>query len=747
MNANGRRYAAGILAASILVTIFSGLAPLGSRAQAQDLGVRPITSSNFIQAAPRGFGDRNNSWAQSMVWWRNNLYVGTSRQSLCTSLYSIWQFVNVLIDKPFADQWFPYPPNDPDLLCAPDPDGLQPFAIQAEIWRWTPGTGTWSRVFQSPADLPNPGPGSAKFVPLDPANPLLPVGPTLPYEIAIRGMTPYKEANGTEALYAFGINGTVMSDREQLPPPRILRSTDGNTFAPVPQTPGTFLGDLPFNADHSSFRSPVSYGGKLFVLSGPIFGQGSLIGSADPARGDNAWFLAAPPQLQFYELAVFNGWLYLGSFDPNGGYSVLKTRAEGTPPYTFITVVPGGAYLQVRPSKSVVSMHEYLGRLYVGTATYTEIIRINPDDTWDLVVGSPRQVPLPGGGSEWKYPLSGLDAGFGHTLNDHAWQMDDPYRYLYVGTYNASIGSKNDPVNGPKLLHNMGAHLYRTRDGWYYSPITTDGFSNLGDPHGGRFDYGIRTMATTPHGIFLGTANDYYGLMILRANTRGSNAPDSTGRLEIEPTIEGSALLSWLKAPGNKQYQIWRAEIHPILVRDDLNFEAWNGATGNKIPDTYIGPYLKIGESTDPFFIDSTVQPGKRYMYYVVVEDKKGRVSDPSNLVAFPLLTPPVTFAKLLLEVDRLDERQRFQDPAIRLTRVRQVIVDAQTLALECQIDDAIATLTQLQDEDSVLVSDVRQPEAIDLEILVAKLVRRLELFDLLPQDVDSDEFCTAPQP
>jgi hypothetical protein len=56
----------------------------------------------------------------------------------------------------------------------------------------------------------------------------------------------------------------------------------------------------------------------------------------------------------------------------------------------------------------------------VGTATQTEIIRINPDDTWDLVVGPPRAMPLLNGGVEWKYPLSGLNAGFGHTLNDHA---------------------------------------------------------------------------------------------------------------------------------------------------------------------------------------------------------------------------------------------------------------------------------------------------------------------------------------
>ena len=265
-----------------------------------------------------------------------------------------------------------------------------------------------------------------------------------------------------------------MWDKSKLPPPRILRSTDGVNFLPVPQTPGTFLGDLPFTDDHSSFRAPVSFGGKLFVLSGPIFGQGSLIGSSNPAGGDDAWFLATPPALQFYETAVFNGWLYLGTYDPFGaGYAVVKTRAEGPPPYQLVTVVPGGAFLTDRPSKSVVSMHEYRGRLYVGTATKTELIRINPDDTWDLVVGPPRLVPSLTAadparrGVEWKYPVSGLDAGFGHSLNDHAWQMDDFYKYLYVGTYNAAIGSINDPLYGPLLLHNMGAHLYRTRDDWY----------------------------------------------------------------------------------------------------------------------------------------------------------------------------------------------------------------------------------------------------------------------------------------
>lgn len=720
MNTRWRRRVA--LVASGLIVAGFAVAP---RAHARAKRNRYLTAEDFQQAAPRGLGDRDNSWAQSMVWWHNHLYVGTGRQASCSALFSIWEFVSILVSREFADFWFTYPPHDPDLSCALDGADL---SLQAEIWRWSPDSDTWQRVFQSPLDLDNPGPGP----PFPPRS-----GKKLPYEITIRGLSPHTDPDGTEALYAFGVNSTVMWDRSKLPPPRILRTTDGLDWEPIPQTPGTFLGDLPFNPDHSSFRSPVSYKGKLFVLCGPVFGQGSLIASADPAKGDDAWFLAVPAKLFFYEMAEFNGWLYLGTFSPQFGYKVVKTRAEGTPPYRLITVVPRGAYLAYRPSRSVVSMHVYQGRLWVGTATMTEVIRINPDDTWDLVVGPPRLVPLRGGGAEWKYPTSNLDAGFGHTLNDHAWQMDAPYGQLYIGTYNASVASKNDPVNGPLLMHNMGAHLYRTKDGWYHTAVTTKGFTDPLDPHGGRFDYGIRTMAVTPYGTFFGTTNDFYGLAIFRANLSKSPRPDPPDRLEIEPAKSGGALLSWRPSAGATSYQVWRAEILPIFVRDDVNFEAWNGVFGNKIPDTYVSEYEQVGTTQDPFFIDSTVHPDKRYMYYVVMAGP-GQLSEQSNLVTFPVLAPPMTFAQLSLELERLDERHRFHGPSVRLARVRQQIADAQTLAANCEIASAIKSLDP---EKSSTIA--RKPEAIDLEVIMSKLVRRLEMFDRLPQEVGSDEFCT----
>jgi hypothetical protein len=148
----------------------------------------------------------------------------------------------------------------------------------------------------------------------------------------------------------------------------------------------------------------------MFVLCGPTEGYGSLIASADPSQGDNAWFLAAPATTYFYAMAVFNGWLYLGTYDPANGYQVYKTQAQGMPPYALTLVVPAGGGLKNMPSQSVVSMFVHYGRLYVGTATFAEMVRINADDTWDLIMGAPRADPTT---SELKYPLSNTNAGFG----------------------------------------------------------------------------------------------------------------------------------------------------------------------------------------------------------------------------------------------------------------------------------------------------------------------------------------------
>lgn len=106
----------------------------------------------------------------------------------------------------------------------------------------------------------------------------------------------FEESDGTEALHVGGVIYKVPGDPRQ---PRFLRSTDGNTFEPIPQYPGTFLGEL----GTESFRAMAVYNGRLFVTTG-----------------------AAPlPDGVILSMSVFRNALYVG-----GTINLLRVHADDT---------------------------------------------------------------------------------------------------------------------------------------------------------------------------------------------------------------------------------------------------------------------------------------------------------------------------------------------------------------------------------------------------------------------------------
>ena len=583
------------------------------------LGDAGLGANDFFRAAPQGLGDRHNSVIWSMAWWEKTgkLYVGTNRDFLCWSIAAISEISPILN--------FAYPPNDPDIDCTPDFDDLP---LQAEIWAWTPpdnpdGPGTWERLYQSPQDVPIADTDPVKFVSRD---------------IAYRTMTVFTEPDGTEALYVGAVSSK--SFHHDAPATRILRSVDGANFEPIPQDQGTFMGELP----DSSFRSLTPYDGELFVINGKAHGDGIMYSSENPAVGNDAWRQVSPDGLKFFELQTFNGFLYAGVLDLDRGYAVTKTDASGGLPYQFTPVVRLGAYLENNPSRSVVSMHEFDGRLYVGMDNPAELIRINPDDSWDLIVGTPRATP-----DGLKYPLSGLDEGFNYTLNEHIWRMQSHDGYLYVGTYDKSTTQRLCPTKNLVLRDKMGFDLYRTSDGVNFSAVTTDGF-------GDKFDFGVRTFQSTPYGLFLGTANYYYGANVYRAvNTLDNDGLDPPGNLRAalrQQRLE----LTWEASSGATRYRVFRSNYVKIPVnltgfpgfpvgcpsqfepvgkfsRLTIGLEAWQFEDG-VIPL----PGVEIGLTSDLSFTDTQVERGMRYSYHVVAEDDSDRVSGKSNFLSFPLL-------------------------------------------------------------------------------------------------------------
>ena len=79
-----------------------------------------------------------------------------------------------------------------------------------------------------------------------------------------------------------------------------------------------------------------------------------------------------------------------------------------------------------------------------------------------------------------------------------------------------------------------GFQLWATADGESWRAITLDGF---GDP----YTVGIRTMISTPHGLFLGTLNhrEAERIWFLRTGRRGQAA--GTGGFDVYLARDGLA--------------------------------------------------------------------------------------------------------------------------------------------------------------------------------------------------------------
>ena len=598
--------------------------------------------------------------------------------------------------------------------CAESPLDL---SLQAEIWFYTPETETWERVYQSPEDIPIPKDPS-KFVARD---------------IGFRGMTVFRKPDGTEALYVLGVNSRswTTNEEEEVPCPRILRSTDGVNFEAVPPDP-----DFPpcvedYEGAVASYRSTAIYNGRLFITAGSSLGSGIVLESDYPSAGKYSFRPVTPEGMQVWEIIPFNGYLYVGTADKEG-YGIYKTTAEDGPPYEFIPVVTQGGYRRNPLSKSVVSMFVFGNKLYVGTNRPVELIRINPDDTWDLIVDRPRATP-----DGWKVPLSSFDSEFDWPLNVHIWRLQAHEGVLYAGTIDQSTRLlRGIPVIGKVFEKKFGFDLYGSPNGWYWTPITTNGFGN-------KFQMGLRTFASTPHGLFLGTYNSWGGLQIWkgkRANdiTDASlgldSPPHPPARLEAEQK-DGAVLLSWSEKSDGKLFRIFRSTLKrvdkvlpkkigkklPDIITDETGCEV------PSIQQDFYGPepFIEIGSTDQFFYLDTDAENGQMYHYYVVAENATGQVSTPSNLVRVPSLAPAVTFYRVQKNINNL-ARKGIASTAYKRLFVRDLKRVRKALRGN-EHQRALKILTRMQ---MVLAkNDVLTPwHAEDLHILVGKVIRRIQL-------------------
>jgi hypothetical protein len=497
----------------------------------------------------------------------------------------------------------------------------------------------------------------------------------------------------------------------------------------------------------------LTYNDRLYLVAARIQGRGAVWEAEDPAAGNDSFRQITPLDgFEVFELETFNDQLYVGTatigsevlpeaeLPKRVGYTVRRTDCTGTPPYTFTTVVTAGGYLPKRPSQGVVSMQVYDGRLYVGTDTPAEIIRINPDDTWDLVVGEARETPV-----GWKYPLSGMDAGFGWSMNVHIWRMQAHDGALYAGTADKSAQLHTFPGMVERFGDQFGFDLYQTTDGQQFTPITTDGFGDM-------WQVGARNFASTPYGLFLGTISFWYGCDMWQAgggplnavylpiicsaeqradgllqSSAGASAnrrsgqiarlPQPPQRLEIE-TMHGAAVLSWDRPAGATRFRIFRSD---FVSNRELQLP-------NLDPDVWIpGRFTQVGTTDRFYFVDASVESDRPYHYYVVADNAE-TVSGPSNIARMPSLIPVVTFSSLQ---STLADWANLAGPEAESSEndLEMGLARAAAYASNGDLDAASRSLRYLRDALQLNRSPRLDPwRAEDFEILVTKLARRVRL-------------------
>ena len=476
-------------------------------------GRRPVGLSlgHFRKVATAGFGDPHNSYAYTYAWYDNRLYVGTNRDLL------ILARTRFKFEIPTA------------VWPVEMPEKLDPAEAGGQIWRYDPVTDVWQRVFKSPLTAG-----------VD--------GRTVPLATGFRNMAVFQgKSDPRPALYTIPSCGTFGIG------PVMLRSTDGTNFEQISEQ-GLGLGDPNITA----FRSMLAFKGRLFMTPAGSRGgdpnvsyHASILCSDDPARGGwrvtNENGFGDPSNYGVYDMCVSGDYLYAGTMNIRSGCQLWKTDGEGKPPFRWTKVFDRGADRAGYFNQGVVSITAFRGSVYLGTGIQnggfdrvnnigpapSEIIRVHPDDSWDLVVGEPRMTR-----SGLKAPASGYGPGFDNPFAGYMWRMAEHDGCLYVGTYDSSamfpfakFTEHDRKILDPALIEGFmkwrgGCELWRTHDGNHWVQVTRNGFGN-------PYNWGIRTLISTPRGLFVGTANPF-GPRVAVAGAAGWRYEDNPrGGIEV----------------------------------------------------------------------------------------------------------------------------------------------------------------------------------------------------------------------
>lgn len=171
----------------------------------------------------------------------------------------------------------------------------------------------------------------------------------------------------------------------------------------------------------------------------------------------------------------------------------------------------------------------------------SELIRIDKNDKWQLIVGGEPIKPTHTLTGTRSKSLSAYKAGFSNPFNVYIWQLKSYNNMILASTFNH--GSNIETLRNISLLNKdiiieklgeliykmvldiydailylfnkynypRGFDLFVSFDGIHFRPITLNGFGN-GNNYGGR----ILLVSNDGKNLYIGTANPYDGCEVLR---------------------------------------------------------------------------------------------------------------------------------------------------------------------------------------------------------------------------------------
>jgi ubiquinone/menaquinone biosynthesis C-methylase UbiE len=131
--------------------------------------------------------------------------------------------------------------------------------------------------------------------------------------------------------------------------------------------------------------------------------------------------------------------------------------------------------------------------------------------------------------------------GFDIPTTGYIWSMAVHDGWLYVGTFSSTVFAlwadlTRQPPERRQHLEAVGVDsyvqkhagfaLWRTRDGSHWTCLTRDGFGNI-------YNYGARTLLSSPVGLFVGTANPFGPEIAVGSAPDWEYAPNPRGGAEV----------------------------------------------------------------------------------------------------------------------------------------------------------------------------------------------------------------------